>query len=89
MATEKIVRTNVYLNPKYVKAGDNVITTYYENENDMTVSDLLFAMEGFIVHSDIIRSKHEKLFNCLERMDYVGYYKLIKKMASKAIKDLE
>ena len=84
----KIVTVTYYTNPEY-SDRDSVIPSFYEDVSDMDVEHLMQSLEGFIVDTSIFRDKEDELKECLRAKNYKRYYKIIKKMAKRAIKSLK
>lgn len=84
----KVVVTTTYFS-EIMNDKDRIITDIFKTENEKEVEQLLRGMEGYIVHSDICREKQADLVKSLEIKDYLNYYKIIKRIAKQAIKELE
>lgn len=87
MIGRKNVVTIVFFDEK-LAGEDCVINEFFEDSAEREAEWIVQAMEGYIVHSDIIRGKKEKLIKSIREQDYKTFYKTIKKMADKAQKDL-
>lgn len=85
----KVFRTTIYTDERFADS-DKHITQIYKDEIDMEVSELLFALEGYVVNTtDLVSSKKDKLMRHLKNKEYMKYYKTIEKMAKNCRLSLE
>ena len=83
---EMVYVTTVVPNPKY-RQDDRVTTDIYDNLNHKEVEDLCSALEGYVVHTDTVNSKKERLRKMLDNGEYEKYYRTIVKMLKQILKE--
>lgn len=65
-----------------------VINRKYNSENELSVNNLTEFLGTFIIHGRIVTNYNQRLIDALNSNDYVLFYKLIKRIAKKCLKEL-